>query len=132
MELSTPALLFPAIAILTLGYINRYIGIANVIRTFAKDYYTGHEHVALTKQLKILKKRIEITRFMLTFAAIALILACASMLFIFLGDIGIGELFFGFSLACMILSLVASLSETFLSNRSLIIEIDDILDKETS
>ncbi len=132
MELSTPALLFPAIAILTLGYVNRYVGIANVIRTFAKDYNAGHKHVAIAQQLKILKRRLEIIRLMLTLAAMSLMLACAAMLFVFLEHVGIGEIFFGFSLAGMVLSLVASLSETYLSNRSLIIEIDDILNKETA
>ncbi|HSH31150.1 MAG TPA: DUF2721 domain-containing protein, partial [Candidatus Saccharimonadales bacterium] len=66
IELSTPALLFPAIAILMLGYINRYLGTANVIRTFKKDYDSGYIHTDITKQLTILRKRINMSRHMLT------------------------------------------------------------------
>ncbi|MCA9347847.1 DUF2721 domain-containing protein [Candidatus Saccharibacteria bacterium] len=130
MDTSTPALLFPAIAILTLGYINRYLGIANVARGFRKDYDIGAKRVELKKQLKILKKRLEITRLMLMSAAVAMIMACTSMLFLFIELRGVGEVLFGISIYFMVFSLLMSLYETSLSNKSLFIEIDDILSKK--
>lgn len=132
IPITTPALLFPAIAILMLGYINRYIGTASLIRTFKKDYDTGYVHVNLVNQLKVLSRRIELSRHMLTFGALALMLACASMFLIFANQQNLGNLAFGLSLASMIISLFISLYETHLSNTSLFIEIEDVLKKEKS
>lgn len=69
-----------------LGYVNRYISVAGVIRTFKKDYDSGYKHVNLTQQVKILYTRLRLLQFMLTGGAIALIFACLSMLIIFWGS----------------------------------------------
>lgn len=130
VPITTPALLFPAIAILMLGYINRYLGTSSLIRTIKKDYDQGYSRVDLIKQLKILKKRIELSRYMLTIGALALAFACASMFFIFVKQQETGDVVFGLSILSMIASLIVSLFETTLSNRSLIIEINDIIKKE--
>lgn len=113
-----------------LGYINRYVGTAGVIRNFKKDYDTGYKHADLRQQLTILKKRIELSRLMITLAATALLLACLSMFLIFENSQTGGKVSFGASLVAMIASILISLYETTLSNRSLIIEINDILRKE--
>lgn len=130
LPISTPALLFPAIAILMLGYINRYLGTAAVIRNYKKDYDSGYKHAELSKQLKILKNRIELSRYMLAVSVIALMAACLSMLFIFLKNQLAGELMFALSVVGMVIGLGLSLYELHLSNKSLIIEITDILKKE--
>lgn len=130
INLTVPALLFPAIAILMLGYINRYVGTAGVIRNFKKDFDAGYKHTNLAQQLAILKKRIELSRLMITLAAVALLLACLSMFLIFENwQLG-GKLSFGASLVAMIGSILFSLYETTLSNRSLFIEIDDMQKRE--
>ena len=130
IPLTTPALLFPAIAILMLGYINRYLGTAKVIRTFRKDYDDGYKHIDVVKQLKILRKRIELSRIMLIAGVVALICACLSMFLILAELPGAGKTSFGLSIVAMILSLFISLYETFLSNKSLFIEINDIFEQE--
>lgn len=130
ISINTPALLFPAIAILTLGYVNRYLGIANVIRTFKKDYDSGYVHNDIAIQLAILKKRVELARHMIGIAIGALMLACLSMFFIFIDWNAVGVIVFGTSVIAMIFSMVFSLYETRLSNKSLFIELDDILHKE--
>ena len=130
IDTTIPALLFPAIAILTQGYINRYLGTAGVIRSFKKDYDTGYIHNDIVAQLEILKKRIQLTRNMIAVAISALILACFSMFFIFVEQHMAGIVAFGLSVTGMILSMAFSLYETTLSNRSLLIELHDILDKE--
>lgn len=132
ISINTPALLFPAIAILTLGYVNRYLGIANVIRTFKKDYDSGYIHTDLIVQLKILKKRIELARYMISLSIGALMLACVSMLFVFLKYNDAGVVVFAAAVIAMIISTVFSLYETRLSNKSLLIEVDDILDQEAN
>jgi len=130
LDLSTPALLFPAIAILMLGFVNRYVSVAGVIRTFRKDYDKGYKHVNLVAQLHILQERIMLLRVAMAFSAVALMLACLSMLCIYTTNITPAKLAFALSLACMVIALVTSLFETKLSNGSLNIEIDDMLRKE--
>lgn len=130
VSLTVPALLFPAIAILMLGYINRYIGTAAVIRNFKKDYDAGYKHSDIVRQLTVLRTRIELSRGMITLAAAALLLACLSMFLLF-QDLQLGGKFsFGASLLAMIASISVSVYETALSNKSLNVEIDDILSKE--
>jgi len=130
ITLTVPALLFPAIAILMLGYVNRYLGAAGVIRTFKKDYDTGYKHTSIVQQLEILRKRIELSRRMLILASSALLLACLSMFLIFEDQQQGGKISFGLSLLAMIVSILFSLYETSLSNKSLTIEIDDVIEKE--
>ncbi|MGK2896610.1 MAG: DUF2721 domain-containing protein [Candidatus Saccharimonadales bacterium] len=131
ISINTPALLFPAIAILTLGYVNRYLGIAGVIRNFKKDYDSGYIHNDIVVQLDILKKRVQLARNMIGIAIGALMLACLSMFFIFIEWSAAGVVIFGASVLAMILSMLFSLYETTLSNRSLFIELHDILEKES-
>lgn len=130
LPITTPALLFPAIAILMLGYVNRYLGTANLIRNIKKDYDTGYKRVNVVTQLEILKKRIELSRYMLEVGALALISACLSMFLIFADKQDFGEIVFGLSLIAMITSVVISFYETSLSNKSLLIEIEDVFKKE--
>ena len=130
LELTTPALLFPGVAILMLGYINRYVATAQVIRTYKKDYDSGYKHIDVAKQLKILRRRIGLSRSMLAFSATSLLLACLSMFLLFELYTAAGEAVFGLALTFMIGSILFSLYETSLSNRSLLIEINDILKKE--
>jgi len=130
INLTAPALLFPALAILMLGYVNRYVSLAGVIRSFKKDYDSKYIHTNLLEQLKILKKRIELLKYVLLSAMTALILACLSMFFIFINMQDAGKIVLGLSLLVMITSILISISETSLSNKSLIIEIDDIVMKE--
>jgi hypothetical protein len=130
IPITTPALLFPAIAILMLGYVNRYLGTSSLIRTIKKDYDTGYKRVDITHQLHILARRIELSRHMLSMGSVALMLACLSMFFIFIQQQEFGNKVFGLSIAAMITSILISLYETSLSNKSLLIEIDDIFKKE--
>lgn len=130
ITLTTPALLFPAIAILMLGYVNRYLGTASVIRTFKKDYDAGYKHIEVVSQINILKKRIELSRQMLTAGILALLFACLSMFLIFAGLQLAGIVIFSLSLIAMIISMFISLYETSLSNKALLIEVNDILKKE--
>ena len=62
----------------------------------------------------------------------ALILACLSMFFIFINMQDAGKIVLGLSLLVMITSILISIFETSLSNKSLIIEIDDIVMKENN
>lgn len=130
MDITTPALLFPAIAILMLGYINRYLGTAQLIRTIKKDYDRGYKRVKVVEQLAILAKRIQLSKHMLLIGGVSLMLACVSMLLIFTKQQTAGSLVFGGAVVGMVLSLTVSIYETSLSNKSLLIEVNDVFEKE--
>lgn len=130
MDITTPALLFPAIAILILGYANRYVSAAGVIRTFKKDYDSGYAHVDIVSQLKVMRRRMGLFKWMLTLGTSSLLIACSTMLFIYIGLADVAAITFGLAVFGMILSLVLSVYETALSNSSLNIEIEDVLVKE--
>ncbi len=130
LPITTPALLFPAIAILMLGYINRYVSTASVIRNYKRDHDSGLVRKDILMQLNVLRKRIELSRYMIMTAAGALIFACLSMFLIFIEYKDGGSIAFGFALAGMIISIGISIYETSLSNRSLLMEIDKMIEKE--
>lgn len=124
LPITTPAMLLPAIAILMLGYVNRYLGTANVIRSYRRDHASGFKRSDLDRQLKVLKKRIELSRFMMSFASFALILTFLSMYLLFIEQSEYGQIIFGLSLISMITSILIALYETALSNKSLFMEIE--------
>lgn len=132
LPITTPALLFPAIAILMLGYVNRYIGAAGVIRAYKKDEDNGYKRKDLVEQLSVLKTRIEALRLMMMLAATALMLSCLSMLFIFIEKQTLGEIIFALSLILLVTSLFLSIFETSKSNTSLSMEISSMLKKHKS
>jgi hypothetical protein len=130
ITLTTPALLFPAISLLLLAFTNRYITVANVIRTLKNQFDKGDRSDNLDLQLKSLYGRIEIIRYMQQFGIGSLLFASLSMFLIFANLQLLGKLSFGISLILLIASMFLSLHETTLSNKAIELEIKTILDKE--
>ena len=60
MDITTPALLFPAISLLLLAYTNRFLTLAQVIRQLASDE-SGNMALARA-QIPGLKRRISLIR----------------------------------------------------------------------
>jgi len=130
ITLTTPALLFPAISLLLLAFTNRYITVANVIRTLKNQFDKGDRSDNLDLQLKSLYGRIEIIRYMQQFGIGSLLFASLSMFLIFANLQLLGKVSFGISLILLIASMFLSLHETTLSNKAIELEIKTILDKE--
>jgi len=59
MELSTPALLFPAISLLLLAYTNRFLGLANVIRGLHQQINETNKQL-IARQIISLQLRIKL------------------------------------------------------------------------
>jgi len=130
ITLTTPALLFPAISLLLLAFTNRYITVANVIRTLKNQFDKGDRSDNLDLQLKSLYGRIEIIRYIQQLGIGSLLFASLSMFLIFANLQLIGKLSFCISLILLIASMFLSLHETTLSNKAIELEIKTILDKE--
>jgi len=82
MELTTPALLFPAISLLMLAYTNRFVVLAQLIRELYAKYKENPDEV--TKgQLYNLKRRIVIIKNMQIFGALSFFFCVTCMFLIF-------------------------------------------------
>lgn len=125
IDLTTPALLFPAISLLLLAYTNRFLVLAQLIRELSgKTRQGGQEQLA--RQIAGLKKRIELIKWMQVCGIVSLLLCTVAMIALFLGWMLAGKIVFGLSLALMCLSLVLSLIEVAISSNALNIELEDI------
>ncbi len=63
IEISTPALLFPAISLLLLAYTNRFLTTGQLIRSLSHQA-RKHGTKELSGQIANLKKRLELTKWM--------------------------------------------------------------------
>ncbi len=126
INLTTPALLFPAISLLLLAYTNRFLAIANLIRGLKKQY--EHEHDSnLLEQIINLQKRIILIRNMQA-AGIASIMCCMLCMFeLYLGYQLSAKFLFGISLILMMISLFLSFRETMISVHALNLELKQLL-----
>ncbi|WP_035602795.1 DUF2721 domain-containing protein [Haloferula sp. BvORR071] len=78
LEVSTPALLFPAISLLFLSFTNRFLHLSALIRQLHKDWLERREDL-LRAQIDNLKRRLTLIRLMQLFGAFSLFLCVSSM-----------------------------------------------------
>lgn len=128
MELSitTPALLFPAISLMMLAYTNRFLAIANLIRSLHAKYKQYPDEKHIITQIKSLRTRIRLIRSMQAFGVMSFLFCVICMFTIFKGWTDASFVVFGVSIVCFIISLVTSLVEITLSMRALEVELSDI------
>lgn len=125
MNLTTPALLFPAISLLFLAYTNRFLVLAQLIRQL-HDREGGQVRDMVYRQIDNLKKRIALIRWMQGLGVLAFLLCALAMFFLFINMDLVAEVSFGFSLLLLVLSLVVSLVEIAISTRAIEIELEDL------
>jgi hypothetical protein len=129
ITLTTPALLFPAISLLLLAYTNRFIALANLIRSLKNRYATTHNRFVYG-QIENLRTRLILIRNMQAFG-ISSIFGCVTCMFIlFAGYTTAGKYLFGLSLILLMISLALALREIQISVTALQLELND-LEEET-
>jgi Protein of unknown function (DUF2721) len=79
LEVSTPALLFPAISLLFLSYTNRFLHLSALIRTLHTDWLVKGDPT-LRAQIDNLRNRLTLIRRMQLFGAVSLFFCVISML----------------------------------------------------
>ena len=94
LEVSTPALLFPAISLLFLSYTNRFLHLAALIRKLHSDWLEKGDS-ALAAQINNLRQRLELIRNMQLLGALSLFVCVVAMLAVILKIhwLGIGSFF---------------------------------------
>ena len=125
IDVSTPALLFPAISLLMLAYTNRYIAVANLIRAL-HERRSREANRTLTRQIDSLRRRILLIRNMQTLGACSLLFSVLTMCLVFVGERGFATWSFAAALAAMVTSLFLSIREIQMSVRALDILLEDI------
>lgn len=123
IDLTTPALLFPAISLLLLAYTNRFLAIAALIRQL-KSTLSSVSYSTTGQQIVNLRKRLNLIIYMQAAGVSSILFCTLSMLFIFIEKEQVGELTFAISLFFMLLSLAISLSEILISSNALKIELE--------
>lgn len=129
IDLTTPALLFPAISLLLLAYTNRFLAIAALIRQL-KSSIDERNYSSKSKQISNLRKRLNLIIYMQAAGVSSILVCTVSMIFLFIGNEQAGQLSFAFSLFLMLLSLVISLYEILISSKALKVELDELKNKK--
>lgn len=125
MEISVPALLFPAISLLLLAYTNRFLGLSGVIRKLYEDYKTAPDPKIL-RQIANLRRRVALIRSMQGVGVGSLFLCVLCMFLIYFGLHTVAHAVFGVSLLCLLLSLGLSITEIRMSSDALNILLADM------
>lgn len=129
LSLETPALLFSATSLILLAYTNRFLTIAQIIRSLKKNYDDNHNKSILI-EIKNLNLRLSLIRYMQLFGVLCLFLSVFAMLLLYLSQKTIGIYLFGLSLLCLLISLAISFWEISISVHALRVHLKDLEEKE--
>lgn len=129
---NTPALLFPAISLLLLAYTNRYLALANLIRKLHDEYMRGEKNHLLLKQIRILRQRINLVRYMQGMGVFSFLCCVVTMYGVYQEWTGLLGYIFALSLLSLLASLIISLVEISKSTKALELELSDMEDLEKS
>ncbi len=125
MNLTTPALLFPAISLLLLAYTNRFLVLAQLIRQL-HDREGGRPRQMVCRQIGSLRKRISLILWMQGLGVLSFLLCAVSMFLVFISMGVSAEVFFGLSILLLACSLLISLWEIAISTTAIEIELEDL------
>lgn len=125
LSIETPALLFSATSLILLAYTNRFLTIAQIIRSLKKTYEDNHNKSILL-EIKNLNLRLTLIRYMQLFGVICLFLSVFAMLLLYIGQETIGIYIFGASLLSLLISLGISFWEISISVRALRVHLQDL------
>jgi len=103
INLTTPAVLFPAVSLLLLAYTNRFLALANIIRKLHADHQVSPDSRYLA-QIENLRRRIRMVRNMQFAGVVSLLLCTVCMYLLFCGWIIPAEIIFSAGLLAMIYS----------------------------
>lgn len=125
LTLTTPALLFSAISLIMLAYTNRFLAYAAVIRNL-HDKYLEKMDESLIEQIRNLKLRLNLTRYMQILGITSLLLCVLTMFLIYIDQHIIAIWIFGIALVLLILSLALLIKEIQISAKALKLHLSDI------
>lgn len=125
MNITTPALLFPAISLLLLAYTNRFLVIAQLIRSLYKQH-DEDPNADIRKQILHLRIRIIAIRRMQVAGVTSFIFCVITMFAIFLNWPFAANVLFAASLLLLLVSLFFSLYEVHISGQALNLQLKNL------
>ena len=127
LSIETFALLFSATSLILLAYTNRFLTIAQIVRSLKKTY-DEKENKSVLLEIKNLNLRLTLIRYMQMFGVLCLFLSVFAMLLLFLDLQLFGIYLFGLSLFCLLISLGISFWEISISINALRLHLSDLID----
>ena len=125
LTLTTPALLFSAISLIMLAYTNRFLAYAAIVRGL-RDKYIESKDESLIFQIKNIKQRLNLTRWMQIFGITSLLFCVLTMFLIYIELKFLAVWCFGFGLVLLIVSLAILIKEIQISTHALNVHLSDI------
>jgi ABC-type bacteriocin/lantibiotic exporter with double-glycine peptidase domain len=129
ISLTTPALLFPAISLLLLAFTNRFVVLANLIRSLHEKYKTQPEPMIMG-QIRNLRLRVSLIKQMQAAGISSMLLCVICMFVLFGGYVSAGKIIFAISLVLLMISLTLSLIEIWISVKALNLQLGDLEETE--
>lgn len=114
MELTTPALLFPAISLLMLAYTNRFVVLANLARELYAEYKKEQDE-DIAAQIVNLQIRNGLIKNMQICGALSFFFCVTCMFLLFAGSATLANGAFALALLLLLASLALLVKELFLS-----------------
>lgn len=127
LHIETPALLFSATSLILLAYTNRFLTIAQIVRSL-KQNYEDKENTKTLLEIKNLNLRLTLIRYMQMFGVLSLFLSVFAMLLLFLDQELVGIYLFGLSLFTLLVSLGISFWEISISVNALRLHLSDLVE----
>jgi hypothetical protein len=126
ININTPALLFPAITLLMLAYTNRFLSLASLVRKLHEEYNKGEREKNILKQIKNLRSRLNLIRYMQAFGILSFLCCVLCMYTIYNNWMNMAHWIFGGSLVFLTLSIILSLLEINKSTKAIELLMGDI------
>ena len=123
MDITTPALLFPAISLLFVAYTSRLHSLSVLIRAMTTEGSDESKTKHADEQLKILEKRVVYIRRMQVFGVVSFIGNLMTIILVYLKYYILANYIFGFGLLMLSGSLLFALLETLISTKALDIHL---------
>lgn len=128
--MTTPSLLFSAITLILLAYTNRFLSYAQVIRTL-KEKASLHPDELIDAQIKNLRLRLHLVRYMQILGIASLFFCVLAMFFIYINWQLVAAYIFGFALILLIISLAVCIWEIQISVKALEIYLDGMENRKS-
>lgn len=129
LDITTPALLFPAITLLLLAYTNRFLAIATLVRNLRRQQINDRNPTIIIGQIKNLRRRLNMIRYMQAFGILSFFLVVLCMFLLFGKLPEVAGYMFALSLIALLISLGISLVETHISTQALNLDLSDMEEK---
>ena len=124
MEITTPALVFPAISLLFIAYTNRLHSLSVLIRSMTREDSNEAPSKQTKEQLIILQKRVNYIKRMQVLGIISFILCLSTIICLYIEQDIIANYVFSLALLTLVSSLLFALFETLQSTRALNIHLN--------